>query len=83
MISAPRTPPGRCPGLCDCPVCTDPLTQWPAELRNPRSGDQWQAVNLQRPEVPRDHVNPGRTVDFAAFDAAMGELRGRIERGES
>lgn len=85
MISAPRTNPPRC--TCrTCDVCVDELAAWVDVLgTEPRPGDEWRAVNLQRPPAVEHHQpkNVGRDVDVLAFVLDMADLTRRARWGST
>lgn len=74
MLSAPRTPPARCPDGCRCEPCVDDLTAWAATLAANRPGDRWRAVNLKRPS--RTRRDPQAALD--AFDRHMADPTERV-----
>jgi hypothetical protein len=85
MLSAPKTPPRRCPDGCDCRICRDVHVLWTAALNPDRAGG-WQAVDRQDlPQpAPPEPAGPPDVHRFTADTAAItAQLRDRASTADT
>jgi hypothetical protein len=73
MLSAPKTPPRRCPDGCNCRICRDVHVLWTAALNPDRhTSSRWQTVD--QPALPEPAAPPDVhrfTADMTAITAQL------------